>query len=125
MDRPVAEVTDTEERTYLVDGLTGQPRGPIEKKEALNIAEQAWIDGEPDFTSVAKITQSSVEYRGALPASRVSTDAMCVSSFPWPQVKSLLSAVLPGGFMISSGHSILWTGKTTRISIVGGSLPLR
>jgi|TARA_R110000824_G_scaffold126866_5_gene286579 uncharacterized iron-regulated membrane protein len=74
MDRPVAEVTDTEERTYLVDGLTGEPRGPIEKKEALNIAEQAWIDGEPDFTSVAKITQGSVEYRGALPAWRVSTD---------------------------------------------------
>ena len=74
MDRPVAEVIDMKETTYLFDGLTGKPRRPIGKNEALNIAEKAWIDGEPDFTSVAKINQNSIEYRGALPAWQVSTD---------------------------------------------------
>ncbi|HEY9093038.1 PepSY domain-containing protein [Parasphingorhabdus sp.] len=74
MDRPVAEVIDMKETTYLFDGLTGKPRRQIGKNEALNIAEKAWIDGEPDFTSVAKINQNSIEYRGALPAWQVSTD---------------------------------------------------
>ncbi|CAO1653759.1 PepSY domain-containing protein [Parasphingorhabdus sp.] len=71
--QPVAEAIDMEEKTYLFDGLTGNLRGPIGKQEALNIAEKAWIGRQPDFTSVAKINQNSIEYRGALPAWQVST----------------------------------------------------
>lgn len=73
LGRPVAEAIDMAEKTYLFDGLTGKLRGPIEKKEALKIAEKAWIDGQPNFASVAKINQNSIEYRGALPAWQVST----------------------------------------------------
>ena len=73
MERPVAEVTGMDEKTYLLDGLTAKPLAPITKADALNIASKAWIDGEPQFAAVNKITQNSVEYRGALPAWQVST----------------------------------------------------
>jgi len=74
LGRPVAEAIDMEGKTYLFNGRTGKLRGPIEKKEALNIAAKAWVYGQPNFTSVAKINQNSVEYRGALPAWQVSTN---------------------------------------------------
>jgi uncharacterized iron-regulated membrane protein len=74
MGQPVAEVVGTDDKTYLIDGLTGQPRGPITKEDALKIAKRAWIDGNPSFASVAKVSQHSVEYRGALPAWQVITD---------------------------------------------------
>lgn len=74
IDQPVVEVVDTDDRTYLIDGLTGQPRGPVTKGDALKIANRAWIEGNSNFTSVAKIREHSVEYRGALPAWQVSTD---------------------------------------------------
>ena len=74
MNQPVAEVVGTDKRTYLIDGLTGQPRGQISKEDALEIAKRAWIDGNPNFISVTKVRQHSAEYRGALPAWQVSTD---------------------------------------------------
>jgi len=74
MNQPVAEVIGTNNRTYLIDGITGQPRGPVTKEDALKIAKRAWIDGNPNFISVTKVGQHSVEYRGTLPAWQVSTD---------------------------------------------------
>lgn len=74
MNQPVAEVVGTDDRTYLIDGLTGLPRGPVTKEDALKIAKRAWIDGKPSFTSVTKIRRQSVEYRGMLPAWQVTTD---------------------------------------------------
>ena len=73
LGQPVAEITAMNGEIVLADALTGERRHPIDASEARRIAEDAWLGDGAAFTSVEQVTKNSVEYRGPLPAWRVST----------------------------------------------------
>lgn len=70
MGRQVALVSPREGRPLLYDLATGRAAGPISALAATRIAE-ADHEGDRHAARVTAVTESSTEYRGALPAWRV------------------------------------------------------
>lgn len=68
--RLVAEVASGE-RMRLFDATTGAPLPPVDASLAMAIARQAWRGETDDAPTAHKVTTSSPEYRGRLPAWRV------------------------------------------------------
>ena len=73
LNRPVALITPREGRPRLYDLATGRPASPIPMNVAARIAE-ADHAGEARAVRIARVTENSTEYRGALPAWRVEFD---------------------------------------------------
>lgn len=69
--RPVAEAV-AGGKTMLFDGVTGTPMPPIEPAAAARIAAAAWKAPAKPERTVSRVTAESPEYRGPLPAWRVS-----------------------------------------------------
>lgn len=70
LGHPVALVTAREGRPRLFDLRSGRPASPISALAATRIAE-ADLAGDARAVRVERVTESSPEYRGALPAWRV------------------------------------------------------
>lgn len=71
LDRPVVEVTGGGE-TRLFDARTAQPINGVGAPEAETVARRAWRGAAGIAASVEPVARPSTEYRGALPAWRVS-----------------------------------------------------
>ncbi len=71
LGQPVVEVEDTKDNVHLFVARTGAPRPAFSATEARRIAEAAWIEGKAQIKTVERIETESPEYRGRLPAWRV------------------------------------------------------
>lgn len=69
--RAVAEVT-TGKGISLVDAASGAALPPVSAAQATAIANAAWKSQTKPASSVSRVTTESPEYRGALPAWRIS-----------------------------------------------------
>ena len=69
-NRPVAEVT-TSKGITLFDAATGAALPPVDAAMASAIANAAWKSASKPISKTSRITIESPEYRGALPAWRI------------------------------------------------------
>lgn len=72
-DRPVA-IVSAGDKVLVFDARTARPLPMIEGGEAEAIARDAWLGKVKPAAQVERITEASTEYRGVLPAWRVSFD---------------------------------------------------
>lgn len=70
-NRPVAELK-TATGTQLFDATTGAALSPIDADQAKAVAVKAWRGASKPSATVTRVTKESPEYRGDLPAWRVS-----------------------------------------------------